>query len=353
MESPFKNSKGKKGFSEKFVTLRDLPGFAPARTMIRRVTSEFADLDGNFIQQFQTTGFDARVFELCIFKYFHSSGWLRNENHNSPDFIFEKNGKTICIEATTANKSSKLDKDREAKHFVYMNEKELAEDLERTLPEIPIRFGSPLLKKLEMKYWEKEHCKDLPLILAIEGFWSGTSLTFPDTLLGEYLFGIRATARHNEMQEIVLNYEGITKHQLGEKVIPSNFFGLPNCENISAVLFSNSSTVAKFNRMAFQEGLRTDNLEMIRFGTCYTHDHNALLPTEFNYRVNERWPKETWGEGMSLFVNPNAKVPIDIRLFDDIVINEVKNGAIISKIPAFHPFTSITQTNQIQHPKRR
>jgi hypothetical protein len=41
---------------------------------------------------------------------------------------------------------------------------------------------------------------------------------------------------------------------MGQKVIPSGFFDLPGPENVSAVLFSNSGTISKFNRMGVVAG---------------------------------------------------------------------------------------------------
>jgi hypothetical protein len=38
--------------------------------MLREVYAEFPDPDGNFVEQFQTSGLDARTFELFLFAMF-------------------------------------------------------------------------------------------------------------------------------------------------------------------------------------------------------------------------------------------------------------------------------------------
>ena len=42
--------------------------------MLREVYSEFPDLDGNFVEQFQTSGFDPRTFELFLSAMFKDLG---------------------------------------------------------------------------------------------------------------------------------------------------------------------------------------------------------------------------------------------------------------------------------------
>jgi hypothetical protein len=48
---------------------------------------------------------------------------------------------------------------------------------------------------------------------------------------------------------VIITHTPIDKHKSGTKETPSAFFAQPNAENVSAVLFSNSGTIPKFNRM--------------------------------------------------------------------------------------------------------
>jgi hypothetical protein len=57
-----------------YVSLRDIPGYAPARGMIDEQTEKLVDIDGNFVEQFQSTGFDARTFELFLNAMFVEQG---------------------------------------------------------------------------------------------------------------------------------------------------------------------------------------------------------------------------------------------------------------------------------------
>jgi len=71
--------------------------------MAGQVFESFSDVDGNFIEQLQSTGFDARIFELFLFTYFSNSGFEIDRQHKSPDFLLEKRGIRFALEATTVN----------------------------------------------------------------------------------------------------------------------------------------------------------------------------------------------------------------------------------------------------------
>src|SRR5882724_4679194 len=133
--------------------------------MFGDVYQSFDDPDGNFVEQFQTTGFNARCFELYLFAYFSRSGFEVNRSHPNPDFLVSREGLTVAVEATTVNRSTSgvLGKSRKR-----ISEMTMAELREYQRNELPIRFGSPLFSKLQEKYWELEHCRDMPFVVAIE-----------------------------------------------------------------------------------------------------------------------------------------------------------------------------------------
>lgn len=64
------------------------------------------DADGNFIEQFQTTGFDRRLWELYLFATFDELGYRRNTTRATPHFILTGLLGQIAIAVTTANTSA-------------------------------------------------------------------------------------------------------------------------------------------------------------------------------------------------------------------------------------------------------
>ena len=59
--------------------------------------------DDNFVGDFQTEGFDARLWELYLFAAFREQGIEVRQDLGSPDFRLEHQGMTVLVEAVTAN----------------------------------------------------------------------------------------------------------------------------------------------------------------------------------------------------------------------------------------------------------
>ena len=63
-----------------FERMRISPASEPARLMADEVFQDFSDPDGNFVEQFQSTGYDSRVFELYLCAYLSRSGYTVNRD---------------------------------------------------------------------------------------------------------------------------------------------------------------------------------------------------------------------------------------------------------------------------------
>ena len=207
--------------------------------------------------------------------------------------------------------------------------------------EMPIRFGSPLYSKLQKKYWDLPQMRGYPLVIAIADFHDDHSMTWSSTALMNYLYGVWHDHHYDDQGKLVIDPIQIEKHAVKGKEIPSGFFFQPDTENVSAVLFSAGGTIAKFNRMGRQAGFKHQNVRMIRYGHCHKHDENASLPDQFIYEVDESC-SETWAQGISMFHNPNAKHPVPKKLFPSAAHHIFSDGRIVSYLPEFHPYWSMT-----------
>ena len=287
-----------------FRKIANWPGSEPGRLMANKIFQNYKDKDGNFIEQFQTTGFDSRIFELYLFALFSNSGYNVIQDYNRPDFLVNKDDITIAIEATTVNPAYGKDKsDIETK--ISLDEIDQKHD-----HELPIKFGSPLFSKLKKKYWKLKHCKNIPIVLAIEAFHEKNSLIYSDHGIAQYLYGLKDTHRRDKHGKLIIEYEKIKEHSVGDKTIPSNFFSQPGAEYISAIAFSNSGTWPKFSRMGYQAGYHRGNILMTRQGTCYHDDPNTVSPIVFNYDLDNPTISETWEQGLVVMHNPNALFPM-------------------------------------------
>ena len=65
-------------------------GRAPARASLQGAFDRLPNPDGNFVKDFQTTGFSARIWELYLAAYVNSIGIRLDQTHERPDFLLSK-----------------------------------------------------------------------------------------------------------------------------------------------------------------------------------------------------------------------------------------------------------------------
>src|SRR5680860_228663 len=87
-----------------FLAVRDGPGYRAARILMDQVFADFGDKDGNFIKDFQTTGFSARVWELSLFAFLQETGLDLDKSHGTPDYLVA-GPTTLAVEAATSQPS--------------------------------------------------------------------------------------------------------------------------------------------------------------------------------------------------------------------------------------------------------
>lgn len=334
--SLFKPIKPKKLLHPSFQILQSSPRNKSTRRLMNDAFARFVEKDGNFIEQFQTTGFNMRTFELYVSELLHAESFSFEGSQPQPDFCVSKNGGRLSIECTTANPTD--DGKGEIQAYEATNKKDI--DLEgirrRQENEVPIRIAGALrnkmLHRLNKKtdpkaYWELPHVSGHPFVLAIQTFHEHGSLSFSNAAVVRYLYGIAHRPSWDEEGKLIINAEEVREHVYGERVIPAGFFNLPDAENISAVLWTNAGTVPKFTRMALAGPYPDEDVTMLRFGSMFDIDPNAHAPLPFAYIVGDPGvPEETWGQGANLFHNPKAKYPIPQDLFDSVTNSQCIDG---------------------------
>jgi hypothetical protein len=315
-----------------FRTLLDDARWAPARTILEEEFAAFPNPEGNFVRDFQTTSFDARLWELYIFAVGRHSGFTIERPFESPDFLFRKGDESVWIEAVTANPPVPSSSGPVAG-------RDFAEEFAQS---IPIRLGSPLFSKLKLRYWDLSHVRDTPLVIAIGDFHQTDAIRTSSAPLEKYLYGLDDASRIDERGNLILGLEDIREHRDGKKVIPSNFFGQTDAEFISAVMFSNHGTLPKFNRMGYEAGDYPD-IWMARFGVAYSFDAKELVGDVFAYEVSAPdKPPEEWREAVTVFFNPRAVHPVSRDFFKLFGRVWYEDGRMENLLPAFHPIWSVT-----------
>jgi hypothetical protein len=321
--------------------------YEPARNLIQELAYNYCDLDGNFIQQFQSlNGFNARLWELYLFAYFNHNNFHLSSEFSIPDFIIDFGDNTCLIEATTVNEGKLDEKPPE-------NKEELKKYLNNYLP---IKYGGPLTKKLKKydeDYSKLEHVKGKPFVIALHDYhyqpqWQDIGAASRSSVsLEQYLYGLEVTQESIRKGKIESrkDFQVIHKHEWKHKSIPSNFFNLPGAENISAILFSNAGTVPKFHRMGRLANLGSnENIAIYREGYRYNPDSIDGKPLHFMQDVTSKEYNESWNESMTMFHNPRAKYPVDPSWFNNInhIYYDYQNDIFSEYIVPYNVINSIT-----------
>ncbi len=324
-----------------FQLMRSSNHWLPARSIMTEMMHHFRDVDGNFVEQFQTAAFDSRIWELYLYAALLEEGLFVEKPAPAPDFMVSLGKKKVFIEAVTVNPSVNDPVPRPEDKPLFRPLEEIRK-LNET--KIPIKFGSPLWSKLTRAkpYWEMPDVVGHPLVFAIADFHEMQSMTWTSTALINYLYGVGHDFSRDGHGQLIISPVKIEIHEYEGKQIPSGFFLQPRSENISAVLFSASGTVSKFNRMGRLAGFGVPEQRMMRAGMRHKHDNNSAIPEPFFFEIKHGEVTETWAEGLSMFHNPNAKHPVDQELFPNIAHHFFDDGQIVSYLPEFYPYGSYT-----------
>ena len=337
--NPFELPPGvdRKKLNPNFKLLVEDPSLAPARKVISELALWLAPEDPHFVREFQTNGFDQRLWELFLWAALREFS-LDIKQLEAPDFRCKGPTLDFTVEATTVAPSMS------GVLKVHPNPKTPQEKLAFLRDYMPMKFGGALTSKLNKKnamglrYWEREESKEKPFVLAIADFHKPAderdlgSMTYTQSALRQYLYGMRETS-HIEGDQLVIDTHAVKEHKYNNKKVPSGFFDLPDAENVSAVLFSNAGTISKFNRMGVAAGFAIPNCGYFRIGHRLKADPNALMGESFVADVHDQNYEEFWTQEIQVFHNPNAKHPLDFSAMPGAMHHFFKANEIQSMGP--------------------
>lgn len=320
---------------ETFRLLRDAPRYSPARELVRIMMRWHEDPDGNFIEQFQSTAFDARIWELYLYAVFTELGYAVTREPEAPDFLLDGVDGAVAVEATTCNP---------AQGEVAV---EWAEDVRARVDQIfaygSIKLHRALRRKLrrDPAYWELPHVAGKPFVLAIQDFHAPGSMRYLAPILTEYVFGVR----HHRRDGATLEVEWLQEHRIGKMREPCGFFRQEGAQGVSAVIANPLGTLPKFNRMGYLAGFGDRWVRGVRAGLERRHfDAASPEPRAFSQEIHAPGYRESWVEGMMVLHNPNAAVPLDPALLPGACHEFLRpDGTILSLLPEFLPYICTTR----------
>ena len=281
-----------------------------ARELMQRTYDQWDGSDHQFVREFQTEGFDARVFELYLAATLESLGWVVDAPCGRPDFRCRSRGLELFIEAGTAHSPGNPDPPTSPDE--YLAELQSATDNQ---DEVAVRFGSVLRSKAKKAYQDLPHVAGKPIVIAVQGFFGAGALSHSEHPLIRYLYD-KALTEIDERGAISPSNASVGCHIGDSKAIESGWFYNLDAGHISAVMWSNSGTVGKFNRMATSLGISVPGWEIHRLGAELDPRPGATEPATFFERVEPGG--EPWEEGLVVMHNPCARVPLPLSAFDGV-----------------------------------
>lgn len=301
-----------------FRALRDSPFHGAARSLMNSLYQRMGDRHATFVNGFQGEGFHSHLFELACYAYLEEARFHVERPDPSPDFLATTPaGDAIAVEATTANPTTGRITDISLRALSELSQDELLEKVER---EFPKRMRSILMRKLMRRYHERQNCEARPLVLAVAPFFEAGSTTYVDLSLLDLFYGRNDVADGSD-----------------------GFFHGPDGARISGVLYTNAFTVSRFVRLATPWEVADFVAE--REGICYQPD-DPESTYGFRYRMGApETPRETWAEGVTLFLNPNATNPLREGALPCSCLYACDDKGVYRTISGFHPLSSGTVMN--------
>lgn len=293
---------------EKFIFLRDNPALAGERDVITDWTDGFIDRDNKIIKEFQTT-FHSSFWEFYLFSIFKELGFKIDFTKDRPDFIIESPQK-ILIEAVVSNikengeKESKRTIDDVTSMLVPPHKQK---DYYQILDESIVRNSNAIFGK-NKKYLEKYiKCewvsKDIPFAIALSSY---DQINYGR----EYIYPMLALLYGRYFHPMLDNYEFKEKilKPGTESEIPIGIFNDASYEHISAIIFSCTTTLGKLTSLDVSNG----NPNQINSVLNIRNDYE---PPFYKIQTVSKNNPEYLSDGLVIFHNPNAKNPLDEKLF--------------------------------------
>ncbi|WP_146140698.1 hypothetical protein [Haliangium sp. UPWRP_2] len=277
------------------------------RDELQRWADGFVDRDGKFVKEFQTT-FNSSFWELYLHIAFKTLGFTLDFSHQSPDFLVRTPNGPFIAEAVIASHP-----DGYAPEWEWSQ----ANDSTEVIRVACIRLANAITSKYKKYcdlYASKSHVKGLPFVICVTPFEQPQSFAQNLSAIRRVAYGYELLMIHNEKtgEPLVV---GETKFENTYKDtgadIPLSLFLDPKYACISAILFSTTARMCKLQALC-NEQMSADRQ------TIFCADRFDPS-SKVSRRIVASRPeyKETVLDGLHVFLNPHASVPLDVRAFQN------------------------------------
>ena len=310
----------------KFRLLMREMEFSRERDIISSWTEGFVDRDKKIIKEFQTT-FHSSFWEFYLFALFKDAGFELDQTHARPDFII-KYPTEIYVEAVVANikDTGKKEDERNLEDYMCMfNPPHKQIDFYEVLNEAIIRHFNAIANKNKRFINGYSKCEWIdsqnPFVIAMSSYDQinyGREYIYPMLAL---LYGLYYSVESNSF----VTRPSIIKKETNA-TIPLGIFNDINYENISAIIYSCTTTLGKLTSLSISNGNFSTNA-VYNLRRDY---EDTKIP--YKLQIVTREIPEELSDGVFIFHNPNAKNKISVEYFETTSVTQyfVRDGKLIS-----------------------
>ncbi|MBL5859756.1 glycosaminoglycan attachment site [Serratia fonticola] len=285
----------------KMITQGD---YAAEREVLLNWSQGFVDRDGKFCKEFQTS-FEPCLWELYLHAYLKEIGANVNFSYDAPDFVIDKNGVGVCVEATIA-----APPEGGAPPYGF-TEKDIPKEFNQFNRDSTIRICNSFtskLKKLRGRYSSLPQCEDKPFVIAIASFDRPFSHMSGSRAIMAALYGLYhdedATIKSGSKNVVSYNVGGVIKNE--NSSIDLGYFCSDEFSDVSAVIYSNLATWGKVRGLA-------DNPNAETVYSTFHPNSDSLFPIVKQTLKSDY--HEHLCDGLFVMHNPFAQRPIKPDFF--------------------------------------
>lgn len=281
------------------------PQFEPERAVLLDWSDGFADRDGKFVKEFQTS-FESSLWELYVFACIKRLGGTTDFRHPAPDFVSQINRHDVCIEATVTQPPAG------GEPAYGPGAAPIPEDLNEFNVESTLRLCSRISAKSNKflsSYSLLPHVDTKPYVIAIASFdrpypHFAANRPIMAALYGVY-FDEEQTLSIGSSQVIQRPVDGIAKTPTAD--VPAAYFLDDGLEHVSAILYSPVANWGKIRALA----------DAPEAQTIYTtlHPNPGSLKSTIRRQVKSDYTEDLL-DGLYVLHNPFATHPLSIDVFD-------------------------------------
>lgn len=323
--------------NENFKLICKDPKLAPVREVLQSWARGLQQRSGEktkFVNEFQTT-FNSALWELYLNEMFIRLGYSVDYTKDSPDFyVTTPSGYKFNVEAMVSDRPHKPPVGNIFSESKFKHQSTL-KLLGKIKDKHDIFTG---IKGKKFPYSTMEHVVDKPFVLALAPFDSDLSLTQNNVIINRVLFGIDEPSMRDLAKNQQRKVSSIKKNDHTE--IPLGIFTNDSYKEISAVIFS---TMGTFGKAVVQSGIqryiRATRYRALNINNFIAYEgmgnegsHSKKIGPEhylktkryfYNNEVvgadielcHSRDYTETHFDGLHVYYNPNATVPLDKSIF--------------------------------------